>query len=234
LGSFATTVWNVVLEAGQHDTTRAEAALAALCQRYWYPVYAFLRRLNHSPADAEDLTQGFFAYLLERRLIGRADPQVGRFRTFLLSVLQGWLSNQRQRESAGKRGNGARSISFESLTAEERYAAEPATDETPSARYDRAWAESIIGETWQQLAKEEGRDKERFASLRELVLHPADAQAYQTVAQKLGSSEGAVKVALHRLRKRFAEVLRGIVAETIAEPAEVSAEIEYLIRVLGA
>jgi RNA polymerase sigma-70 factor (ECF subfamily) len=230
---FTTTHWSVVLEAGQANSAQADDALATLCQHYWYPLYAFLRRLQHPPADAEDLTQGFFGYLIERRLIGRANPQLGRFRTFLLSALQGWLSNQRQRESARKRGGGLRSISFEGLSAEQRYTAEPVTDETPSARYDRAWAEAVIGETWRRLTAEE-RDAGRFAALRELVLRPADASACREIARQLGTSEGAVKVAAHRLRKRFAELLRATVGETTADPAEVSAEIDYLIRVLGA
>ncbi len=139
-----------------------------------------------------------------------------------------------QRETAQKRGGGHRPLSLESLSAEERYAAEPVSDETASARYDRALAETIVGETWRRLAAEQTASPARFAALRPLVLQPVDAATCRSAAQQLGLSEGAVKVAVHRLRQRFAEILRATVSEVTSDPGTVDQEIDYLIRILGA
>jgi len=234
-GIFATTHWSVVLAAGSQSSPTREQALENLCRTYWYPIYGFLRRLGHSAADAEDFTQGFIAYLLEKELISRSQPEAGRFRSFLLGSLQRWLSNQRQREHAAKRGAGKPLLELDALGPEEQYALEPATDETPAARFERTWAETLMGRALERLAQEsaEGAEGERFACLSPLLGGKAAGATYAEVGRKIGLSEGAVKVAVHRLRKRLGELLRAGVAETVGDPAEVEAELRYLSRVLS-
>jgi RNA polymerase sigma-70 factor (ECF subfamily) len=225
----------VVLAAANERSLKQEQALEELCRTYWYPIYGFLRRLGHTAPDAEDYTQGFIGYLLEKELISRAQPEAGRFRSFLLGSLQRWLSNQRQREHAAKRGAGKPFLELDALGPEEFYALEPATDETPAARFERTWAETLIGRTLERLAQEsgEGEERERFTHLSPLLSGKAEGTTYAEVGQKLGISEGAVKVAVHRLRKRLGELLRAGVAETVADPAEVEAELRHLLRVLS-
>ena len=224
----------MVLAAGGSQPADAASALEQLCTSYWYPLYAFLRRLGHSPADAEDLTQGFFSYLLEAGLIAKADPKAGRFRSFLLGCIQRWLSNQAQREHAIKRGGKSNFISLDALAAEELYALEPATEETPASRFERTWAETLVGKTLQTLEEEFAKNGQqaRFESLKPVLLGDLPG-GYAEMGRTLGLEEGAVKVAVHRLRKRFGQLLRAGVAETVADPAEVDAELRYLLRVLG-
>jgi DNA-directed RNA polymerase specialized sigma24 family protein len=232
---FNTTHWSVVLAAGRAEADDRERALEALCRVYWYPIYAFLRRLRHPPADAQDLTQGFFAYLLEVELLARASPESGRFRSYLLGCLQRWLSNLKQRRHTLKRGAGRDPIALDALSAEERYALEPVTEETPAAQFERAWAEALVGETLRRLEAEHepGPDRERFRTLRPALLDGQLPGGYAEVARALGIGEGAVKVAVHRLRRRFGQLLRAGVAETVADPGEVDAELRHLLRVLG-
>jgi RNA polymerase sigma-70 factor (ECF subfamily) len=150
---FATTHWSVVLAAGESSSS----AFERLCQVYWYPIYAFLRRLGHSSTDAEDLAQGFFAYLLSTELVAKADRNIGRFRTFLLGCLQRWLSNQAQRDRAARRGGGSTPLSLDALAPEQRYSLEPVTEETPASQYERTWAETLVGETMARLENESSR-----------------------------------------------------------------------------
>jgi RNA polymerase sigma-70 factor (ECF subfamily) len=175
------------------------------------------------------------AYLLDKDLVSRAQPDAGRFRSYLLGSLQRWLSNQRQRENAAKRGGGKRLLEWDGLSPEARYAAEPTTDETPAARFDRTWAEALVGRTLERL-REEARDpdeRRRFALLSPLLSGSANPTSYADIGLQLGMREGAVKVALHRLRKRWGELLRAGVAETVDDPAEVEAELQHLLRVLS-
>src|SRR5437762_9591610 len=169
---FTTTHWSIVLAAGDSEGADAGKALEQLCASYWYPLYAFLRRLGHSPSDAEDLTQGFFSYLLEAGLVAKADPGAGRFRSFLLGCIQRWLSNQAQRARAAKRGGKSNVISLDALAAEERYALEPATDETPASRFERTWAETLVGKTLERLEEEfvKSGQQARFAALKPVLL----------------------------------------------------------------
>jgi RNA polymerase sigma-70 factor (ECF subfamily) len=232
---FPSTHWSVVLAAGNHGSASREQALENLCHTYWYPIYGFVRRLGHTPADAEDLTQGFIGYLLERELISRAQPETGRFRSFLLGSLQRWLSNQRQREHAVKRGAGKALLEWDALSPEARYVLEPATEETPAARFDRTWAETLVGRTLERLQAETSgpEEQQRFALLSPLLSGGAKATSYGGIGLQLGMSEGAVKVAVHRLRKRWGELLRAGVAETVDDPAEVETELRHLLRVLS-
>lgn len=187
---FTTTHWSVVLAAGGSQAAEAASALEQLCRSYWYPLYAFLRRLGHSPADAEDLTQGFFCYLLEAGLIVKADPGAGRFRSFLLGCIQRWLSNQAQRARAAKRGGKSNLISLDALAAEERYALEPATDETPASRFERTWAETLVGKTLEKLEGEfvKGGQQARFESLKPVLLGEVPG-GYAEIARTLGLEE---------------------------------------------
>lgn len=233
--AFVTTCWSVVIAAGDASRPDTVNALEKLCREYWYPLYAFLRRLGHSPADAEDLAQGFFAYLLANELVSKADRTMGRFRTFLLGCLQRWLSNQSQRDHAARRGGGARPVSLDSLQAEERYALEPRTDETPASHYERTWAETLIGETVRRLQAEFAAVGQcaRFEALQPALLGSNSAVRYAEIAAATGLDEGAVKVAVHRLRKRFGQILRATVADTVADPAEADAELRYLLRIIA-
>jgi RNA polymerase sigma-70 factor (ECF subfamily) len=234
-GIFATTHWSVVLAAGGQNSPSREQALEVLCSTYWYPIYGFLRRLGHAPPDAEDLTQGFVAYLLEKELIARAQPEAGRFRCYLLGTLQRWLSNQRQRENAAKRGGGKRLLEWDGLSPEARYIAEPTTDETPASQFDRSWAETLVGKTLERLQEEvkDPTERQRVSTLSPLLSGSCEASTYAEIGSRCGMSEGAVKVAVHRLRKRWGELLRAGVAETVADPTEVELELRYLLRVLS-
>jgi RNA polymerase sigma-70 factor (ECF subfamily) len=230
--AFVTTRWSVVLGAGASAPEVREQSLEELCRLYWYPLYAFSRGLGHSPPDAEDLTQGFFSYLISTGLPARADRTLGRFRSFLLGSFQNWLSNEHRRAHASKRGAGQESIPLDALEAEERYQFEPQTDETPAAKYERTWAEALIGLTLSRLEADSELPREKFTTIRHLLLGGADG-TYSEIAARLAMSESALKVAVHRLRKRFGELLRATIADTVEDPSEVEAELRYLVRLFS-
>lgn len=230
---FATTHWSVVLDAGSSDTTRARKALEQLCQTYWFPVYAYIRRRGHSPHDAQDLTQGFFARLLEGNWVVRADPERGRFRSYLLGALNHFLAKERRREQAQKRGGGIPLEYFD--TAEERFGNEPVTGPTPEQEFDRKWAVTLLEVVLQRLGAEfqvENKAK-MFETLKPALVGDRDAQPYSALAESLSMSEGALKVAVHRLRKRYRRILREEVAQTVASADEVPDEIRHLFKVLA-
>jgi len=232
---FATTRWSVVLlaaEGGEDEAGRR--SLETLCRGYWYPIYAYIRRSGHAPHDAQDLTQGFFAFLLEKHLLAKADPTRGRFRSFVLGAVRNFLGNERQKQGAAKRGGGVSMISFDVATAEERLAIEPATREDPEWIYQRAWAVSVIELALDRLSEEQSRagHARLFEKLRPALAGAASATAAELAAE-LGSTEGAIRVALHRLRQRFRELLRANIADTVHDPGEVEAELQHLRRVLS-
>jgi RNA polymerase sigma factor (sigma-70 family) len=232
---FATTHWSVVLTAGRNDTTRARAALENLCQTYWYPLYAYVRRRGHSPEDAQDLTQAFFARLLERNWVGSADQQKGRFRSFLLSALNHFLADEWDRARAQKRGGGIPPVPLQFDTAETRYGHEPVDHVTPEQNYERRWALTLLDTVLRRLRSEyeqEGR-ADLFAALHPCLVGDRTAQPYAELAAKLGISEGTVKSAVHRLRQRYRRLLRDEIAQTVAEPGEVDDELRHLFVVLG-
>ena len=231
--AFVTTRWSVVLGASASEPELRARSLEELCAVYWYPLYAFSRRLGHAAHDAEDLTQGFFEYLLSNELPARADRTLGRFRSFLLGSFQNWLSNEKRRSDAVKRGGGLKPIELDGLEAEARYAAEPATDQTPAAQYERAWAEALIGQTLGRLQADSEWSEATFKVMRPLLLGGTD-MTFAQAALALGKTEGALKVTVHRSRKRFGELLRATIADTVEDPAEVEAELRYLIRILSA
>ncbi len=234
-GRFATTQWSLVLEAGRAGSPGAGEALARLCSLYWYPVFAFVRRRGHDPAEAEDLTQGFFTRLIDKRELAGADPDRGRFRSFLLSACQHYLANEHDRRTAQKRGCGQAVASLDVMDAEARYGRALAHDETPEALYERQWCLTLLAGVLDDLREEyeaSGRGA-RFERLKRFLTSDDEAGSQAEAARDLGLSEGAVKVAVHRLRARYRETLRATIAATVASPDEVADEIQYCLRVLA-
>lgn len=232
---FATTRWSVVLTAARNDTTRAQAALEKLCGTYWYPLYAYVRRRGYSAHDAQDLTQGFFAHLLERHSITAADPNRGRFRSFMLGVMNHFLADEWRRGQAQKRGGGVTVLPLQFDTAETRYGHEPADSTTPEQNYERRWAMALLEEVLRRLGEEYKRERraELFAELNPCLVGERATQPYAELAAKLGVSEGTVKSAVHRMRQRYRQLLREEIAHTVAEPGEVDAELHHLMSVLA-
>jgi RNA polymerase sigma-70 factor (ECF subfamily) len=231
---FHTTCWTVVLAAGDRDAPEARRALATLCETYWYPIYAFARRKGHAPTEAEDLTQGFFGSLLEKDYVNAADPERGRFRAFLLTAFRRYVTRERDRARAQKRGGGNAPLSLDFAYGERRYAIEPSHELTPERAFDRRWALTLLETVVERLQKEMGDagKQELFDGLKPHLLAPADGAAYAELAGRLDSTEGAVKTALHRLRTRYRDLLRAEIAETVAAPEEVDGEIGYLLQSL--
>jgi len=230
-GRFATTRWSVVLAAGSRPSSAtAHEALTILCEAYWYPLYVFLRRRGRTREDAEDLTQAFFARLLEKQALRHADPSRGRFRSFLLTSLMHFAANEYQRAAAQKRGGGAPMMSFEFEGAEGRFQLEPVTNETPESCFDRAWALELLARVLARLEAEmtaSGRAPQ-FARLKTYLTGDEPTTSYRDAARDLAASEGAIKVAVHRLRRRFRDLVRDEVAETVASPDEIENEIRHL------
>ena len=230
---FATTHWSVVLQAGDAPGDEQSRALEVLCRSYWYPLYAYIRRLGRSPHDAQDLTQSFFAYLLEKRLLTKADPESGRFRSFLLGSLKNFMANDWRRQRAEKRG-ASQTISFDAQDAEDRYAVEPIDERNPQSLYEQAWAMAVFDQAIALLETEyNGAGKQAlFEQLAPCLQGDRQATTYAEIGRPLGMSEGAVKVAVHRLRQRYRELLRAAVANTVADPLEVDGELRHLMEVL--
>ena len=233
--AFNTTHWSVVLAASGGDSTRAREALARLCQTYWYPLYAYVRRRGYSGPDAQDLTQAFFAQLLERQSLASATPELGRFRSFILTAMQYFLANTWKRGMAQKRGGGAPLLSLDWAAAEERFDLDPATQASPDVLFDKHWALTVLGDVLNRLEGEyQGEGKsDLFAALKQTLLGTREAQPYAELARKFGLSEGAIKVSVHRLRKRYRELIRDEIANTLDDPREVEAEMRYLFQVLA-
>ena len=232
---FATTHWSLVLAARQSGTPGAAQALDKLCRTYWYPLYAYIRHRGHSVEDAQDLTQEFFARLLEHKQLRVADPERGKFRSFLLGTLKHFLSDERKKVRAQKRGGGQELLSLEARSAEDRYRLEPATDLTPEKIFDRRWAWTVMEQTVARLREEyvAAERAELFEELKHFQTGEDAGRSYAEVAVRLGLSESAVKSAIWRLRQRHGDLLREEIAHTVATPAEVDEEIRYLIAVLG-
>lgn len=233
--AFVTTHWSVVLTAGHNDTTRARDALARLCQTYWQPLYAYVRRLGHTPPDAQDLTQEFFARLLAKNFLADADESRGRFRSFLLAALKHFLANEWDRAHAQKRGGGQIPIPIDPGPAETSCIFEPADTTTADKIYERRWALTLLEQVLHHLREEyvrAGREK-LFEQLKPTLIEVSRSVRYAEIATRLGTSEGAVKVAVHRLRQRYREVLREKIADTVASPGEVEDELRNLFAALA-
>ena len=236
---FLTTRWSLVVASRKLDDPVARAALATLCETYWYPLYAFLRRKGQGPQEAADLVQGFFASLLEREDIGRADPERGSFRTFLLTALTRYCANEHAARGTLKRGGAVRITSLEGEqerdSAERRYALEPVDTQSPERLFEAAWARELLGRVLVHLEEDElahGRGA-AFSLFAPRLFGDSDALPLKEVAQRLGCSEGACKVALHRLRDRFRTLLLGEVTGTLADERGTEAEIGALLAALA-
>ena len=232
---FVTTHWTMVVRASGSDTTSARNALEQLCQTYWYPLYAHVRRRGHSVEDAQDLTQEFFARLLERHWLERADESKGRFRTFLLTALERFLANEWDKAQAIKRGGGRQFVPVQLDTAETRYGVEPADQRTPEQAFEYRWAVTLLEEVLKGLEAESRREgeEESFLALKSCLVGDRASQPYAELASRLGITESAVKVAVHRLRQRYRVRLRAEVANTVLEPKDVDAEMRHLFAVLA-
>ena len=232
---FAATHWSLVLAAGRDSTPAARAALEKLCRTYWPPLYSFARRSGLAPADAQDLTQGFFLQLLERDFLAGVDPAKGKFRSFLLASLKHYLSNERDRARAQKRGGGRAPVSIDAQDAEGRYLIEPADPMTPEKLYERRWALTVIDQALARLQNEyaaSGRGA-IFEKLKGELTSTASRPPHAEIGRELGLTPGAVKVAAHRLRQRFGEMLRAEIAETVARPEDIEEEIQHLFQALS-
>ena len=231
---FTTTHWSVVLAAANEEAPEAAAALERLCRIYWYPLYAYVRREGHSATDAQDLTQEFFARLLARNSLARVAPEKGKFRSFLLAALRHFLSDQRDWVRAAKRGGGVEVLSLDAQEAEERYRLEPVEHLTAERIYERRWAMTLLEQAINRLREETAAagKSELFEHLRSFVAGDSEVTC-SGVASELGLSESAVKSAVHRLRQRYRELVRDEIAHTVADPAEIDAEIRYLIALMS-
>ena len=232
---FVTTQWSQVLAARDGGDTEARQALAGLCEAYWYPLYAFVRRQGHNAEEARDLTQGYFAYLLEKDVLQDVDPAAGRFRSFLLVTLKHYLSHERDKASALKRGGGTQTVSLDAQAAEDRYHLEPGDDLTPEQIFERRWALTVVERSLARLRREtaEGDRPELFDHLKGSLTGEEPHTPYRDVATELGMSEGAVRGTVHRMRRRLGGFLRSEIAETVANPDEVDDEARHLLTMIG-
>jgi RNA polymerase sigma-70 factor (ECF subfamily) len=233
--AFRTTHWSAVLTARNKDSSAARAALGELCRAYWYPLYAYIRRRGNAPADAEDLTQGFFERLLEKDFLGDLTPGMGRFRSFLLAALKHYLANEWHRSQTQKRGGGCVIFSFDNQAPEERYQYEPVEEVTPESLFEQRWAMTTLERVLERLREEfaAGEKAELFDELKVFLLADESASSYAEIGSRTGLKEGTVKVAVHRLRRRYGELLRAEIAETVEDPGEVEDEVRHLFTALS-
>lgn len=234
--NFALTRWSVVLAAAaQSDSTHARDSLEKLCQTYWPAIYAFVRREGHTPHDAQDLTQEFFARLLEKNYLADVDRGKGRFRSFLLASLKHFLANEWDKAQAQKRGGGKVFVPIDPQSAETKFGIDPADPRSAERIFDRQWAVTLLDQVLQRLRQEfvvEGKT-ELFDQLKPTLTEASRTVSYAEIAVRLEMSEGAVKVAVHRLRQRYRDLIRAEIAETVASPAEVEDELRNLFAALA-
>lgn len=231
---FATTHWSVVLSAKAGGSSQANEALEKLCGGYWYPLYAYVRRKGHNPHDAQDLTQEFFARLLKGNFLATIEQRKGRFRTFLLASLEHFLAKEWARVNSQKRGRGAVLVSLDNRDAEGRYAQEPADPTSPQKLYERRWAMTLLDRALDRLKQEclSADQGELFERAKNLLSGDQEETSYAEMGKALGLTEGAFKVAVHRLRQRYGKLLRLEIAETVSLPDEVEEEIRFLFSAL--
>jgi RNA polymerase sigma factor (sigma-70 family) len=232
---FATTHWSVVLAAGQSDDAGARAALEKLCRAYWYPLYVYVRRQGHDEESAKDLTQAFFARLLEKDYLAQADRERGRFRTFLLGALKHFLADEWDKAQTLKRGGGMTFLSLHDDTAEERYRLEPVDDSSPDKLFDRRWALSILDQAVRRLGKEyrESGKGELFEQLQGFLSGALETSNHAQAAARLGMTENTLKSYVRRLRQRNREIVREVIAETVATAGQIEEELRDLSAALA-
>ena len=232
---FHTTHWSVVLAAGTELSSQAGAALERLCRAYWYPLYAYVRRRGFRPQDAEDLTQSFFTRLLEKNYLADADRSRGRFRTFLLAALGHFLADEWDKSQSQKRGGGVTLLSFDAEMAEKNYHLEPVDHLDPQTLFERRWVSTLFTRVLDRL-EQEHRDtgrSELFDTLKNFLTGERDDTSYATAARRLNLTENAVKQAAHRLRRRYREIFRDEIAQTLADPGELDDEVRHILAVIG-
>jgi DNA-directed RNA polymerase specialized sigma24 family protein len=231
--NFTQTRWTVVVRAGNGDPAQAEAALGELFSRYRFPLYAYLRGKRHAHADAEDLLQGFFEKLIEKRWLADADPHRGRFRSFLLASLQHFKANDWRRHQAERRGGGKVVFSLEDTDVAQRYEREPKNDLTPDVQFDRRWAREVLDHGLANLRREyeQAREGERFATLEPLLEGRAE-DGYAALGTRLGLTVNGVKAAVSRMRLRFRDLIRREIEDTVASSVDLEAEMNYLLAIL--
>jgi RNA polymerase sigma-70 factor (ECF subfamily) len=232
---FATTHWTVVLAAGQRHTPQADGALEELCRTYWFPLYAYVRRRGHTKADAEDLVQAFFARLLEKNYLANLDSERGKFRAFLLAALKHFLANEWDKARAQKRGGGATNLSLDWQTADTKFQVAASAEPSPDKAFDREWALALLARVIERLQQEcvaEGKGK-LFEQLKTFLMAGGGESAQAAVAKSLDMEEGAVRVAIHRLRKRYRSLLRDEIANTLSDAAMVDEEMRALFGAFG-
>jgi RNA polymerase sigma factor (sigma-70 family) len=233
--TFATTHWTAVIAAGRRSTPQSEKALAELCGNYWYPLYAYVRRRGHSREDAEDLTQSFFARFLERNYLGGLRSEKGRFRAFLLASLKNFLANEWRKSRRQKRGGPIPLLSLDWQDADSRYQIDPADNVSPDRIYDREWALALLERVITRLRDEcAAADKAQlFDQLKPFLTADKSAVPYPQVAANLRMAEGAVRVSVHRLRRRYRELLRDEISQTLSDPAQLADEMQALLSAFG-
>jgi RNA polymerase sigma-70 factor (ECF subfamily) len=227
---FHTTRWTVVVAAGQRHTPQSDAALEELCRTYWFPLYAYVRRRGHSKEDAEDLTQAFFARFLGRNYLDRLSAERGRFRAFLLAALKHFLANEWDKSQRQKRGGDATHLSLDWQSADMQFQAAVAAEPSADKEFDREWAVALLAKVIERLGAEcatAGRVRQ-FEELKVFLTAETGAMPYASAAKALDIDEGAVRVAVHRLRKRYRELLRDEIAQTVSDPSQVDEEMRAL------
>lgn len=233
--TFQTTLWGMVLEAGNGSSTSSQSALGELCRAYWYPLYAYVRRTGRRHEDAQDLVQGFFEQLIARQDLAGVRPEKGRFRSFLLGALCHYLANDWNRARTLKRGGGMAWVPLDSEEAQDRYSHEPATSDPPEVVFDRAWARETLDAVRKRLDVEGTADEAsaaRHAVLKEFLFADEGGTPYAAIAERLGLTEAGVKSAVHRMRKRFRELFREEISRTVVTREHIDEELRHLIRVM--
>ena len=232
---FTTTHWSVVLAAGEESASQANAALEQLCRTYWPPLYAYVRRRGYSPHDAQDLTQGFFAVMLEKNYVGLASREKGRFRSFLLTALNHFLGDEADRANAAKRGGGIPIISLDEQLGEDLLSSEPGSELTPEKEFQKNWVITLLRQGLERLREELHASGKAaiFDALKPFLEGEASSGEYATVAVPLGMTANGVAVAVHRLRRRYRELVRAEIAQTVTNPEELEDEIRHLFAAVG-
>jgi RNA polymerase sigma-70 factor (ECF subfamily) len=233
-GAFNSTHWSVVLQAGDAASPQAGEALEELCRTYWYPLYAYVRRRGYAPEDAQDLTQAFFLHLLQGPFLTRADQTKGKFRSYLLGAFEHFLAKEWRRAHRQKRGGRRAIVALDAEPGEDRYSLEPGCELTPETLYNQTWALTLLEKAITALQAEwVAADKGRlFEELKSLLDGERPETPYSDLAVRLGMGEGALRMAAHRLRKRYGQLLREEIAQTLASPDEIDAEIRFLFAAL--
>lgn len=234
--AFAATRWSMVFRAAAPDEKQSKKDLEEICRACWYPIYAFVRRQGYSPEDAQDLAQGFFVHLLENNVLSHADPERGRFRSFLLGAVRHFVSNEARKKRAEKRGGKVSFVSVHADEAEERYEREIAHPDTPEKLFQRSWAENIIQRAVDALEKnyEKQGKLDLFHALQPFLTGNSNPSSYEELGRSLGMSSGTIAVAVFRMRKRYGELLRNEIAQTVEDPADIEHEIRTLLEALAA